>query len=93
LAWIHRAKKPVELLKGYHFLRELLRYYNSIDVAPFEESALLEFQRLRALRIRIGTKDLRIAATASVLGATVLTRNLRDFRQVPGLLVEDWTVP
>ena len=35
--------------------------------------------------------DLRIASIAFVTGATLLSRNLRNFRQVPGLAVEDWT--
>src|SRR6266446_1832011 len=93
LAWLHRARKPAELLKGYYFLQELLRYYNKVEVLPFDAAALAEYQRLSAMRIRIGTRDLRIAAIALVHGATVISRNLRDFRQVPGLVVEDWTVP
>ena len=93
LAWLHRPRKPLELLKGYQFLQELLRFYNDYDVLPFDAGALAEFQSLKAQRVRIGTKDLRIAATALARGLTLLSRNLRDFRQVPGLLVEDWTAP
>ncbi len=35
--------------------------------------------------------DLRIASVALASHSTLLTLNLRDFRQVPGLAVEDWT--
>ena len=35
--------------------------------------------------------DLWLAATARVLGATLVTRDA-DFRAIVGLLVEDWTV-
>ena len=34
-----------------------------------------------------------IAAIAVSRGMTVLTRNVSDFRRVPGLKVEDWTLP
>jgi tRNA(fMet)-specific endonuclease VapC len=46
--------------------------------------------RLRRLRIRIGTQDLKIAAIALSRDALLLSANLRDFQRVPGLRVENW---
>jgi tRNA(fMet)-specific endonuclease VapC len=57
----------------------------------FDEAAALVFQRLQRARLRIGAMDLKIAAIVVSGDATLLSRNLTDFRQVPGLPVEDWT--
>ena len=38
----------------------------------------------------IGPLDLLIAAHALALGATMVTHNIREFRRVPNLQVEDW---
>jgi tRNA(fMet)-specific endonuclease VapC len=38
----------------------------------------------------IGAMDLLIAAHALALGATLVTRNLAQFRRVPGLRLADW---
>jgi tRNA(fMet)-specific endonuclease VapC len=35
--------------------------------------------------------DLKIAAIVPAHEATLLSRNLADFGQIPGLRVEDWT--
>jgi len=40
--------------------------------------------------VRIGTMDLKIASIALDHEATLLSANLRDFEQIPGLHVEDW---
>ena len=93
LAWIQRARKPTDILLGYYLLQGLLGHYAKLELLPFDAAALVEFDRLAVKRIRIGTRDLRIAAIAKVHGLKILTRNLRDFRQVSGLLCEDWTVP
>ncbi len=39
---------------------------------------------------KIGDRDLLIASHALCLGATVVTRNVREFRRVPDLRVENW---
>jgi tRNA(fMet)-specific endonuclease VapC len=51
--------------------------------------AATEYQRLRGLKVRIGAMDLKIAAIALANDATLWTRNMVDFRKVPGLKVED----
>jgi tRNA(fMet)-specific endonuclease VapC len=39
---------------------------------------------------KIGRADLLIACIALANGATFATRNVRDFKLVPGLRVENW---
>jgi tRNA(fMet)-specific endonuclease VapC len=59
-------------------------------IASWTIPAADRFDALRASRIRIGTKDLRIAAIALEHDALLLSANLVDFEQVPGLRIEDW---
>ena len=37
-------------------------------------------------------KDLRIASIALSVGGTVITCNQRDFSQIPGVKIKDWTI-
>jgi tRNA(fMet)-specific endonuclease VapC len=44
-------------------------------------------------KLGVGTSDLKIAAIAISKNAILLSRNLHDFKKIPGLHVEDWTRP
>jgi predicted nucleic acid-binding protein len=44
----------------------------------------------RLLKLRMGSRDLKIAATAVVNQALLLSANRTDFEKVPGLRVENW---
>jgi tRNA(fMet)-specific endonuclease VapC len=61
-------------------------------VLPLSRAALGQHALLIRQRLNVGSNDLKIAASALENHATVVTRNLRDFRRVPGLLCQDWTV-
>lgn len=90
-AYISRAKNSAGIVRGYERLQMLLSNFSDAQVLPFDDDAAVVFDELRKRRLRIGTMDLRIAASALSQEMTVLTRNLSDFRRVPGLSVEDWT--
>jgi tRNA(fMet)-specific endonuclease VapC len=77
--------------RAYVKLLETVRFFGSIQVVLFDTSCEQPFESLRSQRVRLGTQDLRIAATALAHGFTLVTRNRRDFARVPGLLLEDWS--
>jgi tRNA(fMet)-specific endonuclease VapC len=92
LTYLARARNLAQQIEAYRRLKRHLDNYRGLTVLEFDDLVAVEFQRLRKLRIRIGTYDLKIAAIALAHDATLLSRNLVDFRKVPGLRVEDWTV-
>jgi len=53
--------------------------------------SFLEWEESSPAQRLMGTMDQRIAAIALVHKAKVLSRNIKDFAKVPGLIVEDWT--
>jgi tRNA(fMet)-specific endonuclease VapC len=59
---------------------------------PIDDSIAIQFEKLlldRKLK-RIGRGDLLIASFALAKKATLASRNLQDFRRIPGLRVVDW---
>ena len=66
----------------------------TLRILPFDGSTGRKAAELRHLLERngeaIGPLDTLIAATALVNGATLVTRNVREFARVPGLKVVNW---
>lgn len=91
LAFQSRARTLAQQVNAYRKLKHHLDTYREIIVLEFDTAAAAQFQRLKQSRIRIGTMDLKIAAITLTHDATLLSRNLPDFRRVPELKVEDWT--
>jgi len=66
----------------------LCRVQERIPVLPFGQEAASAYAGLPFKRHRF---DRLIAAHALSLGLTLVTANVRDYRDIPGLDVEDWT--
>jgi len=88
---INKEKTALAQVTAYRKLHKQLEHYCKSRLIDFDEHAAVEFQRLRTSKIRIKTMDLKIASITLALGATLLTRNSRDFIKVPKLRFEDWT--
>lgn len=64
-------------------------FIQEIPLLGFDESAAREYAKLPFKRARF---DRLLAAHALSIGAVVVTNNEADFADVPGLVVENWTV-
>jgi tRNA(fMet)-specific endonuclease VapC len=63
-----------------------------IPVLPFDEAAAERYgvQRAAVRDLRRDALDRLIAAHAASLGLTLITNNEADFKDYPGLMVENW---
>ena len=91
LAYLNRARKPQQIVTAYEKLEVIWRWFLKMNVASYTSAAQARFSHIKRSCPRVKTLDLRIASIALASGSTLLSRNLRDFHQVPGLHVEDWT--
>jgi tRNA(fMet)-specific endonuclease VapC len=91
LAYLNQARKPGQIVQAYFKLESIWRSFLKMNVLSYTNEAQARFDDLRHQCPRLQTMDLRIASIAFVDQATLLSRNLRDFRRIPGLVVEDWT--
>lgn len=79
---------------GEQRLQDLESFLGCLAVLPFDDAAAAVSARMRVALERqgqqIGPFDLLIAGTVLASGATLVTRNQREFSRVPGLQIEDW---
>jgi tRNA(fMet)-specific endonuclease VapC len=93
LAYVARARTPEQQVQAYGRLQALWEDFQTRPMLGFDQRAAEEFRNLRKRLPRQGAMDLKIAAIAVVHNALLVSKNLKDYEKVPGLRVEDWTIP
>ncbi len=90
--YLIKAATGENLLKAQELLFRTEELLNELLIVPIDRAASIEFDRLRdvAKFRKIGRADLLISSIALANRATLVTRNLRHFKQIPGLKVENW---
>lgn len=83
-----RAKIPIN--RAYDYFQEALLAFVDFEILAYSAQSEIQFLTWRKQKIRVGTNDLRIAAVAVTSNATLVTQNVRDYGQVPGLVLEVW---
>ena len=92
-ASVLKAEDGTQLLLAQQRLKQAESRLQSIPILLFGSDASAEFDRLRQSKKlkKIGRADLLIAATTLAFGRdTGMTRNVKHFRQVSGMQVENW---
>lgn len=88
---LYGARKSQRVHENLRTLETLFSLYESL---PFDDLAAHQYGVLRAQLERegqlIGGNDLLIASIALASDLTIVSRNEREFRRVPGLRVERW---
>lgn len=92
LAQIRKASNPNNLIMAYGKLKVTFELFSDLEVLDYSIAANEYFRNFRQLGIRIGTQDLRIASITLAYQGILISRNLRDFEKVPGLMIQDWSV-
>ncbi|MFM6193779.1 MAG: type II toxin-antitoxin system VapC family toxin [Planktothrix sp.] len=89
---IQQSSQSNRLIWGYKGLQDGLKFFQTIQVLDFDQDAYNCYIELVRQKVRIGTRDLRIAATVISKNGILVTRNRQDFERVPGLRFEDWSL-
>jgi tRNA(fMet)-specific endonuclease VapC len=85
-------KKADKLVLAYTRLWDTLDDFKTLNILKFDQNASTIYTNFHGQIRLIGTRDLPIAAIVLANNAILVTRNNRDFSQVPDLVQEDWTI-
>lgn len=91
MALLRKATTNAREAHASQSLADAVAFLTGFPVFAATEPALDRFDQLVQMKLNVGKMDLKIAAIALELAATVVTNNARDFGRVPNLRWEDWT--
>jgi len=84
------ARPGVGLEHAYQRFAEAVETLRLVQILHYDSQAQGLFSEWRKQGSRVSTHDLRIAAVCVVHSAKLVSRNRKDFQDVPGLDVEFW---
>jgi tRNA(fMet)-specific endonuclease VapC len=87
-----KASDGIQLQRAQTWLEQVEVELEGWNVVRVNAVVAAEFDRLRQIKAlkKVGRADLLIASFALAHRATLVTRNLRHFRQISGLILENW---
>jgi tRNA(fMet)-specific endonuclease VapC len=88
---IYGAEKSPNVSKNLEVIEEFISH---LDILPYDAKASQHYGQIKATLERkgeiIGENDIHIAAHAISQGLTLVTNNLREFKRVANLALENW---
>ena len=87
-----KAATGEELLVAHRLLWRTEELLGQMIILPLDQAAAVQFDTLRQAKgtRKMGRADLLVASIALAHRATLVTRNVRHFNHVPGLVVVNW---
>lgn len=85
-----RVSDRLKVPYTYDLLLRTVRELQKFQHLPYTAEMEALYQSWPAAVKRVGTRDCRIAATAIVLGFTVITCNLSHYHPIPAVEMDDW---
>jgi tRNA(fMet)-specific endonuclease VapC len=71
-------------------------FFDAFEIIVFDEAAARQYASIRAYLEKEGNtidqNDLIIAATVLANDGILITAKIKEFKRVPNLIIEDWTV-
>jgi tRNA(fMet)-specific endonuclease VapC len=87
---LEKSKRKNEIKEKYE------QFLDAFEIIPFDDSAAYQYANIRFELEKkgnlIGGNDLIIASTVLSRQGILITHNVKEFKRVPGLFVEDWTL-
>jgi tRNA(fMet)-specific endonuclease VapC len=90
MATLAKERQIERQIPAYRELADLFALFAGLHIALFDVVAATEYGRLKSMKLKVGTMDLKTASIAITHNAILLTANRRDFEQIPGLKFENW---
>ncbi len=92
---INNRSESDNIVKLYTKLWTTQEFFKGVTILNFDDVAYSCYKRLLRENPQLNKKrlhkDLRIGAIALSVNAIMVTRNFKDFSQIPSLVLQNWT--